>query len=143
MLTTLTSPVMERDQAPLTRGRGGQVAHAASANRPFRAGRPGRARHTMPGMGRDEGIWFELQTESRPTGRAERYRDRAAAEQAATAMLIRQPELQFVDVTEYGTRDGRPLEARVVNRITSAHPPAPAEAAVDDLHRLPRGDPEC
>ena len=58
-------------------------------------------------------------------------------------MLIRQSELQFVDVVEYETRDGRPAEARVVNRITGSHPPAPGEAAVDDLHRLPRGDPEC
>ncbi len=94
-------------------------------------------------MGSDEGIWFELRTDGRPTGPAERYRDRAAAEQAATAMLIRRPDLQFVDVAEFEARGGRTSEARVVNRITASHPPAPEEAAVDDLHRLPRGDPEC
>jgi hypothetical protein len=36
-------------------------------------------------MSSHEGTWFELQTDSHGAGLAERYRDKAAAEQAATA----------------------------------------------------------
>ena len=93
-------------------------------------------------MGSDEGTWFELRSDSREA-RVERYRDRAVAEQAATAMLIRQPELRFVDIAEYEILGGTAAEPSIVNRITASHPPTPEEAAVDDLHRLPRGDPEC
>ena len=94
-------------------------------------------------MSSDEGTWYELRTARHPSGPAERYRDRAAAEQAATAMLIRRPDLLFVDVAEYVVLGGTASQPSVVNRITAAHPPTPEEAAVDDLHRLPRGDPEC
>jgi hypothetical protein len=123
--------------------RNGQVALAASATWPLEALHPARTRHTIPAMVSDEGTWFELQTDSHAAGPAERYRDKAAAERAATVLLIRQPGLQFVDVAEYEIRDGESSEPSVVNRITASHPPAPEEAAVDDLHRLPRGDPEC
>ena len=58
-------------------------------------------------------------------------------------MLIRQPELRFVDIAEYEILGGTAAEPSIVNRITASHPPTPEEAAVDDLHRLPRGDPEC
>ncbi|HET6172614.1 MAG TPA: hypothetical protein VFD90_08415 [Gaiellales bacterium] len=94
-------------------------------------------------MSTGEGTWFELQPEGERLGGAERYRGRPEAEQAATAMLIRRPELQFVEVAEYETRDGVATPAQTINRIEGAHPPAPSEAEVDDLHKLPRGDPEC
>ena len=91
-----------------------------------------------------EGTWFELQPGGRDEGReAERYRDREAAEQAATAMLIREPELEFVGVAEYGLRDGEASLVGAPGRIGAAQPPAPEEAEVDELHLLPRGDPEC
>jgi hypothetical protein len=94
-------------------------------------------------MSSDDGTWYELQTESQAACAAERYRDKAAAEQAATALLIRQADLQFVDVAEYEIRGGAASEPCVVSRITGSRPPKPGEAAVDGLHLLPRGDPEC
>jgi hypothetical protein len=93
-------------------------------------------------MSDDEATWFELQ----PGGgqrEPERYGERAEAEQAATAMLIRRPELQFVEVAEYAMRGGKAARLGTVSRIAAAQPPAPSEAEVDDLHKLPRGDPEC
>ena len=93
-------------------------------------------------MNSDEGTWYELQAARHPSGPAERYRDRAAAEQAATALLIRELDLQFVDVAEYEVRGGEASQPSVVSRITGSRPPAPGDAAVDGLHLLPRGDPE-
>jgi hypothetical protein len=90
----------------------------------------------------DEGIWYELRPDSQATEDAERYGERSAAEQAATAMLNRRPELQFVEIAEGGARDGGALAPTVVGRISSSQPPAPAEAEIDDLHTLPRGAPE-
>jgi hypothetical protein len=94
-------------------------------------------------MSSEDGTWYELQTERQPTGRAERYRDKAAAEQAATALLIRHADLQFVDVAAYEIHGGTTSPRFVVSRITGSRPPKPEEAAVDGLHLLPRGDPEC
>jgi hypothetical protein len=94
-------------------------------------------------MNDDEGTWFELQPAGGGPHEAERYRGRAEAEQAATAMLIRRPDLQFVGVAEYEMRGGEPSRLNTVSRIAAAQPPAPSEAEVDDLHKLPRGDPEC
>jgi hypothetical protein len=94
-------------------------------------------------MSLDEGTWFELQPDGGAVSDAERYRNKAAAEQAATAMLIRRPELEFVEIAEYELRGGEIRQLGVASRIAGAHPPAPSEAEVDDLHKLPRGDPEC
>jgi hypothetical protein len=100
-----------------------------------------RAR-TILAMSGDEDIWYELQPASRAPADAERYRRKSEAEQAATAMLIRQPDLLFVEIAECGTRGGEPVPPAVVGRISAAQPPAPDEAAIDDLHKLPRGAPE-
>lgn len=94
-------------------------------------------------MSNDEGTWFELRPGGASASSGERYDERAEAEQAATAMLIRRPDLEFVEVAEYELRDGRAVLAGTVSRIAAAQPPAPSEAEVDDLHKLPRGDPEC
>jgi hypothetical protein len=83
---------------------------------------------------------FELRPDGERVDDPERYRVQAEAEQAATAMLIRQPDLQFVEIAEHdaaGDDDG------TVGRIGTAQPPVPEAAEVDDLHKLPRGDPEC
>jgi hypothetical protein len=87
--------------------------------------------------------WYELQPDGGPPSDAERFGDRAAAEQAAAQMLARQPDVQCVDIAEYQLRGGARALVGVAGRITAAQPPPPAAAAVDDLHRLPRGDPEC
>jgi hypothetical protein len=94
-------------------------------------------------MGSDEDIWYELRPDSHAGGDAERYGEQAAAEQAATAMLIRQPGMLFVEIAECGQRAGSDVAPTVVARISASHPPTPAEAEVDDLHKLPRGAPEC
>ncbi len=94
-------------------------------------------------MSDDEATWFVLQPGGQSPHGAERYRAKAEAEQAATAMLIRRPELQFVEVAEYAMRGGEASQVSTVSRIGAAQPPAPSEAEVDDLHKLPRGDPEC
>jgi hypothetical protein len=94
-------------------------------------------------MGSDEGIWYELRPDSYAGGGVERYGEQAAAEQAATAMLIRQPAVLFVEIVECGRRAGGDVAPTVVGRIAASQPPAPAEAEVDDLHKLPRGAPEC
>ena len=94
-------------------------------------------------MGSDEGTWFELRPDGGAVRDAERYRDKPEAEQAATAMLIRRPELEFVEIAECELRRSEIRQLGVVSRIAGAHPPAPSEAEVDDLHKLPRGDPEC
>ena len=84
---------------------------------------------TNPGSG------YELRPAGADASESERYGAREEAEQAATAMLIRRPDIPFVDVI-------RSADAEHVSRITGARGPAPAEAEVDDLHLLPRGDPE-
>jgi hypothetical protein len=94
-------------------------------------------------MSDDNATWFELQPGGGHPHEAERYREKAEAEQAATAMLIRRPELQFVEVVEYAMRGGEASRMSTVSRIAAAQPPAPSEAEVDDLHKLPRGQPEC
>jgi hypothetical protein len=91
-------------------------------------------------MSNDEGRVFELRPDGEPEDDAERYGEQSEAEQAATAMLIRRPDLQFVEIAEH--EPGRAADA-VARRITAAQPPAPEEAEIDDLHTLPRGDPEC
>ena len=88
-------------------------------------------------MGDDTGAWYELRPDGAAVEDAERYLERSAAEQAATAMLNRRPQLQAVEIVECGA--GTPT---VVGRISPAQPPAPAEAEIDDLHKLPRGAPE-
>ena len=93
-------------------------------------------------MSDDEGTWYELQPDGHPESNAERYRAKAEAEQAATQMLIRQPNLQFVDIAEYEILDGEPSKLSTVSRIEAGQPAAPSQAEVDDLHLLPRGDPE-
>ncbi len=97
----------------------------------------------IPSMSDDEATWFELQPGGGNPPGAERYGAKSEAEQAATAMLIRRPELQFVEVAEYAMRGGEAAEVSIVSRIAAAQPPAPSEAEVDDLHKLPRGQPEC
>jgi hypothetical protein len=94
-------------------------------------------------MSDDEATWFELRPEGGGAHDAERYRAKAEAEQAATAMLIRRPELRFVEVAEHATQGAEASRMTTVSRISAAQPPAPSEAEVDDLHKLPRGDPEC
>jgi hypothetical protein len=94
-------------------------------------------------MNDDEGTWFELQPAGGASHEAGRHRGKAEAERAAAAMLIRRPELQFVEVAEYEMRGGERSRLSTVSRIAAAQPPAPSEAEVDDLHKLPRGDPEC
>jgi hypothetical protein len=94
-------------------------------------------------MGSDEGTWFELRPDGGAASDAVRHRDKAKAEQAATAMLIRRSELAFVEIAEYELRAGEIRQLGTVSRIAGAQPPAPSEADVDDLHKLPRGDPEC
>ena len=94
-------------------------------------------------MGSDEGTWFELRPDGGAASDEERYRDKPEAEQAATAMLIRRPELQFVEIAEYEVLAGAVRQLGTVSRISDAQPPTPSEAEVDDLHKLPRGDPEC
>ena len=94
-------------------------------------------------MSDDEGTWYELQPDGGPAPDAERHRDRAKAEQAAMAMLGRQPDLQFVEIAEYEVVGGKPSLPRTVSRISGAQPSAPEDGEVDDLHLLPRGDPEC
>ena len=85
------------------------------------------------------GTWYELLPDGNAASSSERYGERAAAEQAATAMLIRQPDLQCVDIAECS--EG--ASPSTVGRISGAQPPAPADAEVDGLHLLPRGEPEC
>ncbi len=116
----------------------GQVALAASATWPFRAGPGG---HTTA-VNDDDGTWFQLLPAGRARRESERYRERAAAERAATAMLIREPALEFVEIAEYEVRDGGRSVIGAA-RIAPAQPPAPEAAEVDGLHLLPRGDPEC
>jgi hypothetical protein len=94
-------------------------------------------------MSSDEGTWFELRPDGEQVGEAECYRGRAAAEQAATAMLIRLPDLQFVEIAEHDVQGGARSEGGTVGRVAGAQPPVPSEAEVDDLHKLPRGEPEC
>ena len=94
-------------------------------------------------MSSDEGTWFRSQTARHPSGPAGALPRWAAAEQAATAMLIRRPELLFVDVAEYVILGGTASQPSVVDPHHGRAPSTPEDAAVDDLHRLPRGDPEC
>jgi hypothetical protein len=94
-------------------------------------------------MSSDEGTWFELRPDGEWAADAERYRGEAEAEKAATAMLIRRADLEFVAVAEYEVRDGTPSVPGTISRVAAARPPLPSKAAVDDLHKLPRGDPEC
>jgi hypothetical protein len=94
-------------------------------------------------MGSDEATWFELRPDGGAASDAERYRDKPEAEQAAAAMLIRRSELEFVEIAEYRLRAGEIRRVGTVSRIAGSQPPAPSEAEVDDLHKLPRGDPEC
>ena len=54
-------------------------------------------------------------------------------------MLIRQPDLRCVDIAECSEA----APPNTVGRISGSQPPAPADAEVDDLHKLPRGAPEC
>ena len=54
------------------------------------------------------GTWYELLPDGNAASGAERYGERAAAEQAATAMLIRQPDLRWVDIAECS--EGAPAE---------------------------------
>jgi hypothetical protein len=93
-------------------------------------------------MSADASIWYELRPESRAGDGAERYGAQDEAERAATAMLVREPELLYVEIAECGTRDGEAIAATVVGRIAPSQPPAPSEAAIDDLHKIPRGAPE-
>jgi hypothetical protein len=94
-------------------------------------------------MSIDESTWFELRPDGERIDGAESYRGKAEAEQAATAMLIRCPDLQFVEITEQDVRGGEPSDRGRVSRVAGAQPPAPSDAKVDDLHKLPRGEPEC
>jgi hypothetical protein len=94
-------------------------------------------------MSDDDCTWYELQPDSGSVPDGERYRDKAKAEQAAMAMLSRQPDPRFIEIVEYETVGGQSSLLRTVSRIAGAQPPAPAEGEVDDLHLLPRGDPEC
>jgi hypothetical protein len=89
-------------------------------------------------MDADEATWFELRPDGEAMEGPERYGGRSAAEQAATAMLNRRPALQFVEIAECGEGSA----STVVGRISSSQPPAPADAEIDDLHKLPRGAPE-
>jgi len=89
-------------------------------------------------MDGNEAIWFELRPDGAPSEDAERYRERSTAEQAATAMLNRRPDLQFVEIAECG--EG--LTPTTIGRISATQPPAPADGEIDDLHKLPRGAPE-
>ncbi|HEY3613549.1 MAG TPA: hypothetical protein VGK92_07585 [Gaiellales bacterium] len=82
--------------------------------------------------------WYELRPDSQAAAGDERYGAQDEAEQAATALLIRQPELLYVEIAQCS--EAQP--ATVVARIAPSQPPAPAEAAIDDLHKLPRGAPE-
>jgi hypothetical protein len=93
-------------------------------------------------MSGDEDIWYELRPGSRAPADAERYGRKSEAERAATAMLVRHPDLVFVEIAECGTRGGDPVPPTVVGRISPSQPPAPDEAEIDDLHKLPRGAPE-
>jgi hypothetical protein len=90
-------------------------------------------------MSTREGTLFELRPDGERSDDAERYRGQAEAEQAATAMLIRHPDLQFVEIAEHDARG----DEGTIGRISATQPPAPDKARVDDLHELPRGDPEC
>jgi hypothetical protein len=102
-----------------------------------------RLRGHTRAMSSNEGTWFELRPDGEQVDAAESYRGRAEAEQAATAMLIRRPELQFVAIAEHDEQPDARSDGETVGRVASAQPPAPSEAEVDDLHKLPRGDPEC
>ena len=93
-------------------------------------------------MGSDTDIWYELRPNTELGADAERYGEQSAAEQAATAMLIRHPGLSFVEIAECGLHAGGDVAPAVVARISASQPPAPADAEVDDLHKLPRGAPE-
>jgi hypothetical protein len=94
-------------------------------------------------MSSEQGAAFELRPDGRQVDGAERYGSEAEAEQAATAMLIRSPGLQFVEIAEYAAGGGERSEPATVGRIAATQPPAPEEAQIDDLHKLTRGDPEC
>ena len=90
-------------------------------------------------MSAEEGTLFELRPDGERIDDAERYRGQREAEQAATAMLIRYPDLQFVEIAEHDVHG----DEGTIGRISATQPPSPDEAQVDDLHKLPRGDPEC
>jgi hypothetical protein len=98
-----------------------------------------RGGRTIRRMSGEPTTWYELLPDGHAEDGAERYGERSAAEQAATAMLIRRPELVCVDVAECSENSA----PSTVGRISGAQPPAPQEAEVDGLHRLPRGAPEC
>jgi hypothetical protein len=86
---------------------------------------------------------FELRPDGQEAENAERYGDQAQAEQAATAMLIRRPDLQFVEIAERDAGESGGSGPTTVARIAAAQPAAPDETQIDDRHKLPRGDPEC
>ena len=89
-------------------------------------------------MSGDSSTWYELLPDGHAEDGGERYGERSAAEQAASAMLIRRPELVCVDIAECGENS----PPSTVGRISGTQPPAPNEAEVDGLHLLPRGEPE-
>jgi hypothetical protein len=89
-------------------------------------------------MSDGDGTWYELRPDSHAAAGDERYGAQDEAEQAATALLIRQPELLYVEIAQCSAHE----PATVVGRIAPSQPPAPSEAAIDDLHKLPRGAPE-
>ena len=100
---------------------------------------PARTCPYDPVMSGDASTWYELLPDGHAASGGERYGERAAAEQAATAMLIRQPDLQCIDIAECSES----APPNTVGRISGTQPPAPADAEVDGLHLLPRGEPEC
>ena len=67
---------------------------------------PPAVARTIRRMSGDATTWYELLPDGHAEDGAERYAERAAAEQAATAMLIRRPELVCVDVAECRRRLG-------------------------------------
>jgi hypothetical protein len=113
--------------------------------RPWFAARVVAARfpaRTIRAMSGDTETWYELWPGGVAPAGAERYGRKSEAEQAATAMLIRQPELPLVEIAECGMRGEEAVPPAVVGRISPSQPPAPDEAEIDDLHKLPRGAPE-
>jgi hypothetical protein len=68
----------------------------------------------------DEGTWYELRPNGHPSvavGNPPRWRQQAAAEQAAGQMRERYPDFRFVEIVSYEIREGSRSRVTAVSRV--------------------------